>query len=317
MLAALQSLYKNSGLAININGNSGRIVQSHTGVKQGCLLSPTLFGLYVDGMHRYLMSSGPVDRPVRSTGVQVPDLAYADAVTLMTSSPQGLQRLIDILCQFCAPMDMIVSVAITKIMVFNLTPGPLQWTCGGEQLEIVIEYKYIGILLNAVHGMAVTFLMLGRKIFAVWALRKRQYGRLQCLFSVGLMFRVYEACVPPAAAYACKIWAFQRFSQAFDTFKLDLATSHIQLLKEVTGVRANTSTDILLAELGLKSLQHVWLLRAAKFWNNLADKPHGNTYRNIALDGYLAAIGSSRPSALQIMNEAFGLMPWISLISQL
>ena len=108
------------------------------------------------------------------------------------------------------------------------------------------------------------------------------------------MFRVYEACVPPATAHACKVWAFQRFSQAFDTSNLDLATSHLQLLKEITGVRGSTSTDILLAELGLKSLQHVWLLRAAKFWNNLAGKPHDNIYSTIALDGCLASVGSSR-----------------------
>ena len=100
--------------------------------------------------------------------------------------------------------------------------------------------------------------------------------------------------MPPAAAYACEIWAFQRFSQAFSTSKLDLATSHLQLLKEITGVRGSTSTDILLAELGLKSPQHVWLLRAAKFWNNLAGKPHGSIYGTIALDGCLAAVGSSR-----------------------
>ena len=52
----MQSLYKDSGLTININGSSGKTVQSHTGVKQGCPLSPTLFGLYIDGMHRFLMS---------------------------------------------------------------------------------------------------------------------------------------------------------------------------------------------------------------------------------------------------------------------
>ena len=295
MLAALQSLYEDSGLAISINGRSGKTVQSHTGVKQGCPLSPTLFGLYIDGMHRFLMSSGPIDVPILSTGVRVTDLAYADDVILMALSPQGLQRLIDIVCQFCAPMGMIVSVAKTKVMVFNTAfPGPFQWTCGGEQLEIVIEYKYLGILFNAVHGMAVTFPMLKRKMFAAWALLKRQYGRLQCLSSVGLMFRIYEACVPPAAAYACEIWASQRFSQAFSIAKLDLVTSHLQLLKEITGVRGSTSTDILLAELGLKSPQHVWLLRAAKFWNNLAGKPFGNIYNTIALDGCLAAVGSSR-----------------------
>ena len=83
MLAAVQSLYKDSGLTININGRSGKTVLSQTGVKQGCPLSPTLFGLYIDGMHRFLMASGPVDVPVLSSGMQVTDLAYADDVALM------------------------------------------------------------------------------------------------------------------------------------------------------------------------------------------------------------------------------------------
>ena len=127
MLAAVQSLYKDSGLTININGRSGKTVQSHTGVKQGCPLSPTLFGLYIDGMHRFLMSSGPIDVPVLSSGVQVPDLAYADDVTLMASSPQGLQQLLDLVCEFCALVGMIVSVAKTKVMLFNIAfPGLFQ-----------------------------------------------------------------------------------------------------------------------------------------------------------------------------------------------
>ena len=46
-------------------------------------------------------------------------------------------------------------------------------------------------------------------MFGAWALLKRQYGRLQCLASVGLMFRVYEACVPQTAAYGCEIWVFK------------------------------------------------------------------------------------------------------------
>ena len=62
----------------------------------------------------------------------------------------------------------------------QLIPGPFQWTCGGEQLEIFVDFKYLGILFNAVYGMAVTFPMLKRKMFGAWALLKRQYGRLQC-----------------------------------------------------------------------------------------------------------------------------------------
>ena len=150
------------------------------------------------------------------------------------------------------------------------------------------------LLFNALNGMAVTFPMLKKNMFGAWALLKRQYGRLQCLASVGLMFRVYEACVPPTAAYGCEIWGFQQFPKQYSDLRLELATSHLQMLKEITGVRGSTSTDILLAELGLKSLQHVWLLRAAKFWNSLAGKSSGTFYKVIALDCCRDAVGSSR-----------------------
>ena len=185
------------------------------------------------------MTSGPVDVPVLSSGMQITDLAYADDVTLMALSPQGLQRLIDLVCEFCTFMGMVVSVAKTKVMVFNIAfPGPFQWTCGAEQLEIVLDFTYLGILFNALHGMAVTFPMLKRNMFGAWALLKRQYGRLQCLASVGLMFRVYEACVPPTAAYGCEIWGFQQLPQQFRILRKDLVTSHLRMLKEITGVRA-------------------------------------------------------------------------------
>ena len=119
------------------------------------------------------------------------------------------------------------------------------------------------------HGMAVTFPD-QNKMIGAWALLKRQYGYLQCLASVGLIFRVYVACVPqgshrghtlhtPSAAYACEFWGCQCLPQRYGVLGLELGTSHLQMLKEVTGVRGSTLTDINLAELGLKSLQHGWL----------------------------------------------------------
>ena len=88
MLAAVQSLYHNSEFAININGRIWKTVLSQIGVKQDCPLSPTLIGLYIDGMHHFLMSpAGLVDVPVLSIRMQVCDLAYADDVPLMASLP--------------------------------------------------------------------------------------------------------------------------------------------------------------------------------------------------------------------------------------
>ena len=70
----------------------------------------------------------------------------------MVSTPQGLQRLIDLVCDFCALMGMVISVPKTKVLIFNSAfPGPFQWTCGGEQLEIVSEFKYLGIIFSALY----------------------------------------------------------------------------------------------------------------------------------------------------------------------
>ena len=74
--------------------------------------------------------------------------------------------------------------------------------------------------------------------------------------------------------------------------------------KENTGVRRKTSTNILLAKLGLKSLQHVWLLRAPKFRNSLVGKPAGTMYKLIALDCCTAAVVSSRRNWAQSIFRA-------------
>ena len=52
----------------------------------------------------------------------------------------------------------------------------------------------------------------------------------------------------------------------------------MQMVKEIAGVSTSTSTDVILAKLGFKSL-HVWLLGAADFWNSLAGKPVGTMYK--------------------------------------
>ena len=289
MLRAIQSLYKDSGLTIHINGRRGQTFQSVTGVKQGCPMSPTLFGLYMDGLHRYLMSIDILDVPMLSSGIVLPNLDYADDTALMASSAHGLQHLINDVSAFCNLMGMIISVAKTKIMVFNARyPGPYQWLCNGEQLEVVSTFKYLGLTFHAEHGLQPTFMALKQKMFASWALLKRQYGRLRCLSSVGLMFRLCTTVVQSTACYGCEVWGAATFAAKE---REDLMKGYLQILREITGVRTSTPTAILLAELGLQALSDEWLLRAAKFWNNLAALPPDNIHRCMALDSCKSAIG--------------------------
>ena len=53
MLQAIQGLYGLASVAVKINGRQGLPLVSVSGVRQGCLLSSTIFGLLADGLHRF------------------------------------------------------------------------------------------------------------------------------------------------------------------------------------------------------------------------------------------------------------------------
>ena len=149
MITALQPLYANCSVSIKVRGRVSMTLLSHTGLKQGCPLSPILFGLFTDGLHRHLMHECADVGPQLRCGRYVPDLGYANDFSLLATTPLGLQRSIDAVFELCRFIGMIVSTSKTKVMVVSPhmhMGGPYQWSCGGILLHWVGQYKYLGVM---------------------------------------------------------------------------------------------------------------------------------------------------------------------------
>jgi hypothetical protein len=88
------------------------------GVKQGCPLSPLLFGLFIDGLEKQL-NALEGDAPLMLGQLAIRLLLYADDLALMSHTPAGLQKQLDVLQAFCYERQLTVNVNKTKVVVFE------------------------------------------------------------------------------------------------------------------------------------------------------------------------------------------------------
>jgi hypothetical protein len=89
----LSSMYSDITYAVKCSKGIGQPVCSRSGVKQGCVSSPTLFNIYLNDLKEYLDPETcelDCEAPVVG-GVPVTHLLFADDLVLLSSSMKGLR----------------------------------------------------------------------------------------------------------------------------------------------------------------------------------------------------------------------------------
>ena len=99
ILDCIKSLYSHDSAAVRNQEGLSDIFDCLMGVKQGCPLSATLFELFVDSLEQHLMDTLGHDAPSLS-GVLIPLLLYADDLTIVSTTSEGLQRQLNALQLF-------------------------------------------------------------------------------------------------------------------------------------------------------------------------------------------------------------------------
>ncbi|KAI3432919.1 hypothetical protein D9Q98_010495 [Chlorella vulgaris] len=91
MLQAIQAMYADVPVCVRTEEGLSGCFQSVLGVKQGCPLSPLLFGIFLDDFEGHIQQLGDAAALPQLAGRTVPPLLFADDMFLLSSSASGLQ----------------------------------------------------------------------------------------------------------------------------------------------------------------------------------------------------------------------------------
>jgi hypothetical protein len=94
-----------------------KYINCNIGVKQGCPLSPTLFGIYIDKLEDLLEKTGCVGPTLTSIVIYL--LLYVDDIVLLARIPRDLENQLRILKDFYSNMSMTINTDNTKVMIIQ------------------------------------------------------------------------------------------------------------------------------------------------------------------------------------------------------
>lgn len=116
----------------------------HNGVKQGCVLSPSLFNMVIEDLDSMLS---------QCTGISIGDyhlngLYYADDIVLMAENGSDLQDMLNIAGNFGRKWGLKFNNKKSQVMIIGQRWTDTQWQLGDQYIVEAKTYKYLGVIIN-------------------------------------------------------------------------------------------------------------------------------------------------------------------------
>ncbi|KAI0224060.1 hypothetical protein LSAT2_024917 [Lamellibrachia satsuma] len=240
-ISTVQQFHTDMQAQVQDNGETSEPFPVTNGVKQGCVLAPTLFSLVFSAMLTDAFRDGDVGIDLTDTGTvqmascstsggfkQKPRSRQTSSGTsclLMTALNAGseadMQRNVDKFSISCTNFGLTISIKKTEVLhqpAPGKTYGEPNITVNGQRLNALNRFTYLGSTLSQnatiddevnvrIARASVTF---GRLHANVWNRRG---------ISIQTKLKVYRAIVLPTLLYACETWTvYQRHAKKLNHF---------------------------------------------------------------------------------------------------
>ena len=144
----IKSMYNSILYMVKVSGGYLSPIPSCVGLKQGGVLSPLLFNIYIDDITYIFDNSCD---PVNLLNEPLSHLLYADNLVLISTTYVGLNNCLTKLERFCNTWQFEVNIKKSQIVIFNPSGRLLsgyEFKYQKHPLKVVKSYCYLGVDLT-------------------------------------------------------------------------------------------------------------------------------------------------------------------------
>ena len=198
-----------------MNGSIGEWFRTTVGVRQGCLLSPTLFNFFLERIMSDALEEH--DGKVSIGGRNITNLRFANDIDALAEEEQELEALVESLDKTCTRYKMEISAEKTKLMTNSANGIQREIKVKGQKLGAATSFKYLGAVVSDDGSKPE---VLSRIAQATAALTKLKPIWRDNNISLGLKVKLMRSLVISIFLYACESWTLtaelEKRTQAFE-----------------------------------------------------------------------------------------------------
>ena len=285
-LSILEKLHENTQATVLASGERSEPFNINAGVKQGCVIAPVIFNIFIAAVTILCNQSVPDEDKIsieyrldgslfnvrrlqahtKTSINHILELQYADDCALVAHTPEALQRSLNVIAGLYQALGLKMNTNKTEILCQRKNPGPpITFTVNNEEIKQVNNFKYLGSIITVNHNIDEEICSRINKAAAA-------YGRLRARvfqnenLKLNTKVSVYTAVCISTLLYGAETWTvYKRHLKQLESF-------HIKSLQKILNLtwrdkiphtqiiqRANTTTiETMLAQKQLRWTGHVY-----------------------------------------------------------
>ncbi|KAI8517538.1 hypothetical protein Bbelb_035550 [Branchiostoma belcheri] len=297
LLAIIKAFHEGMSACVDFDGDLSDSFSVNCGVKQGCVLAPTLFGIFLSTLLRIafpnpegiavttrsdgkLFNLARLRARTKTLTVLLRELMFADDAALCSHSEVELQGMCDSFSNTCDKFGQTISVKKTVAFATNAPPPCI--TINEITLDKVVDFRYLGSTVSSSGTLT-------REVDSRIGQAANLFGRLKRrawdnkYLTIHTKVRIYQTCVLSALLYGSEAWA----SHAHVERKLN--SFHFRCLRKICGVTwmDKVSNLDILKRCGTTSLYPVLKQRRLRWLGHVSRMDHSRLPHQV-LYGQLA-----------------------------